>query len=216
MAVSVKVRVTVPALTPVTTPPFVIVATALLLLAQVPPEAGVTLAVWPGQTTEAPPSVGGAMTVKLAVLMHPVVVLVKVRVTVPALKVVTTPAFDTLAMALLLLPHVPPVVGVTLAVWPTQAEVAPPSVGPAVIVVLMVLVQPVLVLVKVKVAVPAATPVTTPPLVTVATELLLLAQVPPVEGVRFAVAPAQRVRLPVGCVALKMLEGIACLAMDGP
>ena len=46
----------------------------------------------------------------------------------------------------------------------------------------VVLLQPVDVCVKVKVTVPAATPVTAPALVTVAIELLLLVQVPPVVG----------------------------------
>lgn len=50
-----NVSVTDPALTPVTTPALVTVAMALLLLLQVPPVAGVTLAVLPGQTVVAPP-----------------------------------------------------------------------------------------------------------------------------------------------------------------
>ena len=58
VAVSVKVNVTTPALTPVTKPAFVIVAIAVLLLVQVPPVFGVTFAVLPTQTTVAPPSVG--------------------------------------------------------------------------------------------------------------------------------------------------------------
>ena len=42
---------------------------------------------------------------------------------------VTRPAFDTVAIAVLLLDHVPAVEGVTLAVFPTQTVVAPPKVG---------------------------------------------------------------------------------------
>ena len=38
---------------------------------------------------------------------------------------------------------------------------------------------------------PGATPVTTPPFVTVAVEVLLLVHVPPLEGVRFKLAPTQ-------------------------
>ena len=53
----------------------------------------------------------------------------------------------------------------------------------------MVLVHPVPVSVKVKVALPAATPVTTPALLTVAIALLLLAQVPPLVGVHVIVLP---------------------------
>ena len=214
--VFVKVRVTVPALTPVTRPASETVAMALLLLAQVPPEAGVTLAVCPGQTTEAPPSVGRAVTEKLVVLMHPVVVLVKVRVTEPAATPETTPALVTEAMALLLLAQVPPVAGVTLAVAPTQTEVAPPSEGPATTVALTVFVQPVVVLVNVRVADPAATPVTTPAFVTVATPGVPLDHVPPVSGVTFAVPPAQRLRDVAGAVALRILAGMTCLAIEGP
>ncbi len=44
-------------------------------------------------------------------------------------------------------------------------------------------------LVKVKVGLPTATPITTPPLVTVAKVELLLAQVPPVAGERVVVFP---------------------------
>jgi hypothetical protein len=52
-------------------------------------------------------------------------------------------------------------------------------------------------LVKVKVAVPPETPVTTPPDVTVAIALLLLAQVPPEVGDKLVVLPAQIEVLPV-------------------
>ena len=156
------------------------------------------------------------MTVKLVVLMHPVVVLVKVRVTEPALTPETTPALVTEAMALLLLAHVPPVAGVTLALEPAQTEVAPPSVGPAVTLAAIVFVQPVVVLVNVRVAEPAATPETTPALVTVAMELLLLTHVPPVAGVTLAVPPAQRLSDGVGAMVLRMLAGRTCLAIDGP
>jgi hypothetical protein len=61
----------------------------------------------------------------------------------------------------------------------------------------VVLLQPVTSEVKVKVAVPAATPVTTPPGVTVATDVLLLVQVPPVVGFSVVVAPTQIELLPV-------------------
>ena len=53
--------------------------------------------------------------------------------------------------------------------------------------------HPVVALVKVIFAVPPATPVTTPPLLMVATIGLLLTQVPPVVGVKFAVAPIHTV-----------------------
>jgi len=189
--VSVKVKVTVPALTPVTTPALVTVATAVLLLVQVPPVLGVTLAVLPTFTAVAPPSVGRALTVKDTVAVQPVLVWVKVKVIVPALTPVTTPALVTVATALLLLAQVPPVLGVTFAVLPTHTAVAPPKAGTSLTVKDLVAAQPVLVSVNVKVTVPALTPVTTPALVTVATALLLLAQVPPVFGVTLAVLPTQ-------------------------
>ena len=62
VAVSVKVKVAVPALTPVTTPASVTVATAVLLLIQVPPVFGVTFAVLPVQTSVAPPKIGAPGT----------------------------------------------------------------------------------------------------------------------------------------------------------
>ena len=61
----------------------------------------------------------------------------------------------------------------------------------------VVALQPVIVLVKVKVALPAATPVTTPALVTVAFVTSLLAQVPPAVGDKVVVAPTQILLLPV-------------------
>jgi hypothetical protein len=125
----VKVRVTVPAVTPVTTPAFVMVATAVLLLVQVPPVFGVTFAVVPTHTAVAPANTGSAFTVKLTVAEQPVDVCVNVRVTVPAVKPVTTPAFVIVATAVLLLVQVPPVFGVTFAVEPMHNAVAPPKVG---------------------------------------------------------------------------------------
>jgi hypothetical protein len=56
--VSVKVKLTTPALTPVTKPPFVMVATPVLLLVHVPPVVGLTLATLPIHTDVEPPSVG--------------------------------------------------------------------------------------------------------------------------------------------------------------
>jgi hypothetical protein len=127
--VSVKLKVTVPALTPETTPVFVTVAVPELLLVQVPPEVGVTVAVLPTHTSFAPPNVGLAFTVKLLLDVHPVEVSVKVKLTIPALIPLTTPVFDTVAMPGLLLIHVPPVVGVTVAELPIHTSFAPPKTG---------------------------------------------------------------------------------------
>ena len=74
-------------------------------------------------------AVGLAFTVKLLLDVQPVAVSVKVSVTVPALMPDTTPAFDTVAIALLLLNQVPPVVGVTVAELPTHTSFAPPNTG---------------------------------------------------------------------------------------
>ena len=178
-----------PADKPVTNPALVTVAMALLLVTQVPPEAGVTLVVPPIHTVPGPPRVGSASTVNDTVLLQPVAVFVKVSVTAPAETPVTTPSFVTVALPVLLLLQVPPVDGVTLAVAPIQTEVAPPKVGSALTVKALVLLQPVTVFVKVSVTAPAETPVTTPLFVTVALPVLLLVQVPPEEGVTLAVAP---------------------------
>jgi hypothetical protein len=53
------------------------------------------------------------------------VVFVKVKVGAPAATPVTTPALVTVAKAVLLLAHVPPVVGDKLVVTPTHIAVAP-------------------------------------------------------------------------------------------
>jgi hypothetical protein len=63
----VKNRVTVPAVTPVTTPAFVMVALAVLPLIHVPP-AGVTFAVAPTHTAVAPPKTGAPGTALIATL----------------------------------------------------------------------------------------------------------------------------------------------------
>lgn len=57
--------------------------------------------------------------------------------------------------------------------------------------------QPVPVSVNVKVAEPGPAAVTTPLLVTVATEVLLLLHVPPLAGLNVVVSPTQRALLPV-------------------
>lgn len=205
VVVLVKVKVAVPAETPVTTPPDVTVATAGLLLAQVPPLVGDKVVVLPAQILVAPVmlTVGRALTVtgKVGVETQPVTELVNVKFTVPALTPVTTPAFVTVAMAGFVLTQVPPDVGDNAVVLPTQI-VLPPVIlttGRALTVTAGVAAetQPEAVLVKVKVAIPADTPVTTPPLVTVATPALMLDQVPPLLGDKVVVLPTQMMVGPV-------------------
>ena len=106
------------------------------------------------------------------VLLHPVAVSVNVNVTLPADTPVTTPPLVIVAIALLLLIHVPPVVGDNVTVLPTQTDAGAVTTGFALTVTdEVVLLQFVDVSVNVNVALPADTPVTTPPLLIVAIQL---------------------------------------------
>ena len=132
VAVFVKVKVAVPAETPVTTPVMeTTVATAGLLLVQVPvpPPAGDNMVVLPTQIVLAPAmlTTGVAFTVTGAVAAEaqPDAVAVKVKVTVPPDTPVTTPALVIVAIAGLLLAQVPPEVGETLVMPPTQILLEP-------------------------------------------------------------------------------------------
>ena len=113
--VAVKIKVAVPALTAVTTPPLVTVATPVLLLAHVPPVVGDKVVEVPIQIKLAPVilTVGLFVTVIGAVGsdVQPVVDEVNVNVAVPTPTPVTSPLLATVATPALLLCHVPPVVG---------------------------------------------------------------------------------------------------------
>jgi hypothetical protein len=192
---SVKVKVAVPADTPVTTPVFVTVASVLSLLIQVPPVEGLKLSVAATQSVaDGALTMGSALIVRDdVVLLQPVSVSVKVNVTEPAVKPVTSPAFVTVAIALLLLNQMPPVEGLKFIVAPMQSEAKGAlTVGCCMSTGTELLLQPVVASVKVKIALPAEIPVARPAFVTVATGGLLLIQVPLVLGNRFAVAPTQR------------------------
>jgi hypothetical protein len=132
--------------------------------------------------------------------VHPVVLFVKVNVAVPTDTPVTTPLLEIVAIAGLLLVHVPPVVGDNFVGPPIHIVVLPvmDTVGLAITVTVGVgtEAQP-LELVKVNVTVPAATPVTIPALVTVALAVLLLVHVPPVVGDKVVVPPTHTEVLPV-------------------
>ena len=120
----------------------------------------------------------------------------------------TTPAEVTVATEVLLLTHVPPVVGDKVVVDPIHIELLPVmlTAGKALTVTVpVVLLQLVVADVNVKVADPAATPVTTPAEVTVATAGLLLTQVPPVVGAKVVVDPIHIELLPVMLTAGKAL-----------
>jgi hypothetical protein len=126
----VNVKVTVPPLTPVTTPALVTVATPVLLLAQVPPDVGLKVVVDPTQIVLAPVmlTIGFAFTVNgdVAIELHPVLVNVYVKVAVPAATAVINPALVIVATDVLLLTHVPNVVGLTVVVPPIHSEVLDP------------------------------------------------------------------------------------------
>lgn len=124
---------------------------------------------------------------------HPVVLLVKEKVAEPIPTPVTKPALFTVATAGLLLTHVPPEEGLSVVVLPICMSELPvmETSGSALTVKVLELLQPVVLLVNISVAVPDETEVTTPELVTVATEVLLLAQVPPLLGDTNAVPPIQ-------------------------
>jgi hypothetical protein len=128
----VNVILAVPPVTPVTTPPLLIVATAGLELIQVPLVVGVKLVAAPIQTVAGDGTViiGNALTViEAVVLLQVVVVFVNVKVEVPANNPVTTPALVTEAIVGLLLIQVPPDVGDNVMVLPTQTGPVPETIG---------------------------------------------------------------------------------------
>jgi hypothetical protein len=190
---SVNVKVTVPGAMPVMTPELVTVAIALLLLVHVPPVVGDRVEVAPTQIEAGAVKTGRAFTVTaVVVLLQFVVASVKVKVTLPGETPRMSPALVTVAIALLLLVHVPPVVGDKVAATPTQIEAGAVKTGRAfTVTAVVVLLQLVVPSMKVKVTLPVATPRMTPALVTVAIALLLLVHVPPVVGDKVAAAPTQ-------------------------
>ena len=174
--------VVVPGLTAVTTPVAETVATVVLeevqgvVAAGVPEPVRVIVAL--SHTAVGPVIVGWAFTVTVTVALHPLL-LVYVMVVVPAPTPVTTPALLMVATAVL-----EEVQGVVAAgvpdpfrvmVAPIHTAVGPVIVGLALTVIVVVVEHPLL-LVKVIVTVPAATPVTTPALLTVAMPVLEEAQ----------------------------------------
>jgi hypothetical protein len=126
--------VALPALTPVTTPAPLTVATDVLLLAHdvVPPDAVSTRVMTPPeQVVVLPlmkPAYGAASTLMLcvAVALPQLLVTVYVMVAVPADTAVTTPVDDTEAMEGLLLLHAPaPDVSVSVPVVPAHSDAVP-------------------------------------------------------------------------------------------
>lgn len=205
-----------PAPTAVTNPPLVTVATAELLLIQVPPLVGDNVDVWPTQILEDPVTVAMGFALKVIDVVgsdaHKVELLVKIKNAEPADMALTTPALVTVATVLLLLDQVPPEVGDRVVVEPTHKEVDPviliAGFANTSIILLGTELHPVEVWVKVNVAVPALAPVTTPALVTVAIEALLLTQVPPVVGVNIVVKPTHTELAP-----LILIDGLATMVI---
>lgn len=184
---SVKVKVTDPEETIVTIPADVTIATAVLLEIQVPPEVGVSNKLPSVQTEfEDTLTIGKGFTVTVFELLEQLFVdSVKVKVTLPASIKLTTPVAETtVATAELLLIQFPPVFGDKV-----KEPFKHTSLGVAVIVgngftvtETVVAVQVVAASVNVKSTEPSATIVIIPADVIVATEVLLLTQVPPVNG----------------------------------
>src|SRR5206468_1704832 len=201
----VAVIVAAPAVSPVTSPPALTVATAVLLLPQLTgrPDNGLPLAsfevavsctVWPTCTDAVPgltvtDATGTVLTVIVAVPLCPS--LVAVIVAAPAVTPVTTPLPLTVATAVLLLPQLTgrpdnglPLasfgVAVSCTVWPTCTDAVlgltvTDATGTVLTVIAAVPLCPSLV--AVSVAAPTATPVACPAPFTVATAGLLLDQV---------------------------------------
>ena len=196
----VYTMVDVPASPAVTIPELVpIVATDVLLLVQVPPPAAVSAVVMPAQTVAVPVMADGkGFMVTVDVVLQPLDAATNVIVAVPADTPVSVPVIRLIpAIDELLLVQVPrPAASLNVVVEPLHMARAPRIAGGAALTETVVVT--VLPDVKLIVAVPAATPVTTPvPLPTVATEVLLLVQLPqPVASVSVVVAPTHTVVVP--------------------
>jgi hypothetical protein len=192
----VYVIVDVPAPTALTTPEALMVATVVVALCQVPPEAVFPKEdVPPTHSPKLPEIVPGvALTVNGTLVAQPL--LVYVIFVLPGLEPVTTPS--GLTVAILELPlHVPPEgVPDNELDNPLQTFVVPVIEGMAFTVTTLIPTQPV-VGVYVMVAVPAATPLTSPAAFTVALPASLLSQVPPA-GLpdQVVVAPTQTPDVP--------------------
>lgn len=197
VAVSIKVKVIVPAETPVTNPVLAIVATLGSLLTHAPPAPGLAFIVEPThKVADDILTIGAIFTVTFEVVaLQPVAVSVKVNVTVPADIPVINPALSMVATAGELLTHVPPVPGLAFIAEPTHKVIDDVlNVGRALIVMdEVVALQPVAVSVKVNVTVPADMAVTNPALSMVAIAGALLTHVPPAPGLALIVEPIHNV-----------------------
>jgi len=127
-ALSVYVNVANPTETPVTSPLFKIVATDALLLTQTPPDDGRNEVVVPKHIEAGPLSVmaGAPLTFICNGVVdgHPFIA-VKIKVAKPLETPVTMPLLVTVATVGLLLIQLPPVVGESVEIAPTQITVGP-------------------------------------------------------------------------------------------
>lgn len=197
--------VTAPPTTPVTTPDVeLIVAVPASLLLQVPPGVKlVTVPVAPTHTADVPPIAPGlALTVTVLVTLQPVGNVYDIC-DVPAVNPFTMPSAEPMvAIAGLLLAHVPPAgVEPSVVAEPAQIDAVPViTVGIGFTVTSRVVEQPVDVSVNVMVDVPALIPFTVvvvPGDVTAATLGVLLAHVPLPAPVSPVVCPWHTIPLPV-------------------
>jgi hypothetical protein len=126
---SVNLKFTFPALTAVISPLLFIVATEGLLLTHTPPDVGDTLDVSPIQSDVVPVTeiVGLGFTVSEVVVIawQPLMLLVKVKLTMPGAIAVISPLLLTAAIFELLLIHVPPEDGKRFVLLPTHNVVGP-------------------------------------------------------------------------------------------
>ena len=131
----------------------------------------------------------------------------------------TTPALVTVAIAVLLLAHVPPVVGLSCVVDNLHIAVGPSieTIGFAstVTIGLGLDAQFVVLLVNIKVEVPAVKPVTKPPFVTDATAGFVLVHVPPVLGDRVVVLPIHTLAALVIIASGQNIRGVGSLLLVG-
>lgn len=211
---------------PFTVPVVVTLAVAGAELLHEPPDPVVDKEIpEPWHTVDGPdiaPANGAGSTVMFLVVKadpQPLVT-VYVIITLPALTPVTIPDVFTVANAVLLLLHAPPViVGVSVVVAPWQTDVAPDNVpatgsGLTVMSAVSTAVPHELVTVYDMIAAPPATPATTPDVLTEAMVAALLLHVPPLEVVlkavvapwHTAVAPLTTPALGIGFTVIERVE----------
>ena len=195
---STKVNVACPGATPKTTPKLETDAIEELLLVQLPPEAGNKVVVVPAQIVFEPEIEITGLDLTVITCdesdVHPVEVCIKINLAVPADIPVTTPLFVIVATPGLELIQLPPDAGKKFVTAPIQIEPLPEStmVGlPLIVTGADGLETQPEDCVKVNVATPWVRPVTKPALLILATNGLLLIQVPPEDGNSCVVLPTQ-------------------------